>query len=181
MEPLSNRFMPNDINGLWLQKGSAFISQRNRKVDTPFGNRSDQVSGTAARSDDVSSQGPIRRMDSYECQTCKNRKYQDGSDDPGVSYKNPTKISPDKAASAVRGHEMEHVTREQAKAKREGREVLSQTVSIHTSICPECGKVYVSGGTTRTVTRGQKDLASLFQAGLPDAEPKVGQYFSATA
>ena len=25
-----------------------------------------------------------------ESETCKNRKYQDGSDDPGVSYKTPT-------------------------------------------------------------------------------------------
>ena len=38
------------------------------------------------------------------------------------------------------------------KAKREERKVVSQSVSIHTDICPECGKVYVSGGTTRTVT-----------------------------
>ena len=29
---------------------------------------------------------------------------------------------------------------------------MSQNVQIHTSICPECGDVYVSGGTTRTTT-----------------------------
>lgn len=87
-----------------------------------------------------------------ECQTCKNRKYQDGSDDPGVSFKTPSKIDPDMAASKVRSHEQEHVTREQAKADREGREVVSQTVILHTAICPECGRVYVSGGTTTTVT-----------------------------
>ena len=87
-----------------------------------------------------------------ECQTCKERKYQDGSDDPGVSYQTPTHISPEQAASAVRGHEMEHVVREQASAEREGRRVVSQSVSMHTAICPECGRVYVSGGTTRTTT-----------------------------
>lgn len=87
-----------------------------------------------------------------ECQTCKERKYQDGSDDPGVSFKTPTHIDPDMAASAVRGHENEHVVRNQAEADREGREVVSQTVTYHTAICPECGRVYVSGGTTRTVT-----------------------------
>ena len=38
------------------------------------------------------------------------------------------------------------------KAKSEGKEVVSQSVQIHTSICPECGDVYVSGGTTRTTT-----------------------------
>ena len=54
--------------------------------------------------------------------------------------------------AAVRGHEQQHVSREQAKAEREGRKVISQSVSIHTAVCPECGRVYVSGGTTRTVT-----------------------------
>ena len=92
-------------------------------------------------------------MEEGECQTCKERKYQDGSDDPGVSFKTPTNIAPERAASAVRGHENEHVVREQAKAQREDRKVVSQSVTYHTAICPECGKVYVSGGTTRTVTR----------------------------
>lgn len=92
-----------------------------------------------------------------ECQTCENRKYQDGSDDMGVSYQTPTNIKPEQAASAVRGHEMEHVYREQAKAEREGRKVVSQTVTMHTEICPECGDVYVSGGTTRTVTKADTD------------------------
>ena len=86
------------------------------------------------------------------CETCEKRKYQDGSDDPGVSFKTPTNVSPDQAASAVRGHEQEHVVREQAKAQREDRKVVSQTVTYHTGICPECGKTYISGGTTRTVT-----------------------------
>ena len=43
--------------------------------------------------------------------------------------------------------------REQAKAQREDRKVVSQSVTIHTAICPECGDVYVSGGTTRTTTK----------------------------
>lgn len=92
-----------------------------------------------------------------ECQTCENRKYQDGSDDPGVSFKTATKLSPEEAATAVRGHEMEHVTREQAKASREDRQVISQSVTIKTAICPECGTVYTAGGTTRTVTKGNTD------------------------
>lgn len=87
-----------------------------------------------------------------KCQTCEERKYQDGSDDAGVSYKTPAHISPEQAASAVRGHEMEHVVRERAKAEREDRKVVSQSVTMHTGICPECGRVYVSGGTTRTTT-----------------------------
>ena len=96
---------------------------------------------------------PQEVMEDAECQTCKNRKYQDGSDDPGVSFKTATNIAPEQAASAVRGHEQEHVVREQAKARREDRKVVSQSVTIHTAICPECGDTYVSGGTTRTTTR----------------------------
>ena len=96
---------------------------------------------------------PGRASSPEECQTCKERKYQDGSDDPGVSFKTPTNVDPDMAASAVRGHEMEHVYREQAKAQRENREVVSQSVTYHTAICPECGKAFVSGGTTRTTTK----------------------------
>ena len=87
-----------------------------------------------------------------KCQTCARRKYQDGSNDPGVSFKMPTKIDPSVAHARVRGHEMEHVVREGMKAKKEGRKVVSQTVTYHTAICPECGRVYTSGGTTRTVT-----------------------------
>ena len=103
----------------------------------------------------------LRPMDSAnptgECQTCKQRKYQDGSDDPGVSFKSPTRMDPDRAASAVRGHEQEHVVRERAEAQREGRKVVSQSVSIHMDICPECGRVYVSGGLTTTVTATDND------------------------
>ncbi len=97
-------------------------------------------------------EGIMKTVEEGECQTCKERKYQDGSDDPGVSFKTASHIAPEQAASAVKGHEMEHVVREQAKAVREDRRVVSQNVTIHTDICPECGDVYVSGGTTRTVT-----------------------------
>ena len=103
-------------------------------------------------------------MEEGECETCKERKYQDGSDDPGVSFKTPTHIGPDQAAAAVRGHENEHVVREQAKAQQEDRKVVSQSVTYHTDICPECGKTYVSGGTTRTVTKANTDNQAQQQA-----------------
>lgn len=108
-------------------------------------------------------------MEESECQTCKNRKYQDGSDDPGVSFKTATRIAPEQAASAVRGHEQEHVVREQAKAQREDRKVVSQSVTIHTAICPECGDVYISGGTTRTTTK-----ANPVEAPRPEEDEKSG-------
>ena len=86
---------------------------------------------------------------SEECQTCKNRKYMDGSDEM-VSFKSPTHISPQNAASAVRSHEQEHVTNAYSKAAAGNGKVLQASVSIHTEICPECGRSYVSGGTTHT-------------------------------
>ena len=107
-------------------------------------------------------------MEEGECQTCKERKYQDGSDDPGVSFKTPTSVTPEQAASAVRGHENEHVVREQAKARREDRRVVSQSVTYHTGICPECGKTYVSGSTTRTATKANTDNQAQEQSGRQD-------------
>lgn len=85
-----------------------------------------------------------------ECQTCKNRKYQDGSDEM-VSFKSATHISPNAAGAAVRGHEGEHVSNAYKKAFQEGGKVVSVGVSIHTAVCPECGRTYVSGGTTHSV------------------------------
>ena len=100
----------------------------------------------------MGAEGAQAAVEEGKCETCEKRKYQDGSDDMGVSFQTPTRVAPEQAASAVRGHENEHVVREQAKAKREDRRVVSQSVTLHTDICPECGKTYISGGTTRTVT-----------------------------
>jgi hypothetical protein len=66
-----------------------------------------------------------------------------------VSFQSPTSVPPQLAASAVSAHEQEHVTHNALKAEQEGMKATS-TVQIHTATCPECGKVYVSGGTTIT-------------------------------
>ena len=84
-----------------------------------------------------------------ECQTCKNRKYKDGSDEM-VSFKSPTHISPESAASAVRAHEQEHVSNAYSKAAMKNGKVIAASVSIHTGICPDCGRTYIAGGTTHT-------------------------------
>lgn len=85
-----------------------------------------------------------------ECETCKNRKYQDGSDEHNVSFKTAAHISPNAAGPAVRAHENQHVSNAYKKAETNNGKVINASVSIHTSICPECGRSYVSGGTTRT-------------------------------
>lgn len=93
---------------------------------------------------------PGRRSSPAECETCKNRKYQDGSDEANVSFKAAAHVSPEAAGAAVRAHEGMHVANAYNKAKETGGKVLQASVSIHTAVCPECGRVYVSGGETRT-------------------------------
>jgi len=100
------------------------------------------------------------------CLTCQNRKYVDKSDDASVSFQTPTNINPGMAASAVASHEQEHVRNEQAKAQREDRQIISQSVSLTYSTCPECGKHYVSGGTTRTTSVGKSDSEDPFKPTL---------------
>ena len=92
---------------------------------------------------------PGRKSSPAECQTCKNRKNQDGSDEM-VSFKSASHISPTASGSRVRAHEQEHVSNAYNKAEQNNGKVISATVSIHTAICPECGRTYVSGGETNT-------------------------------
>ena len=70
-----------------------------------------------------------------------------------VSFQTPTRIDPAVVESQVRAHEMEHVGHEQARAEAEDKKVISQSVTLHTGICEECGRIYISGGTTKTVTK----------------------------
>lgn len=93
---------------------------------------------------------PGRKSSPAECKTCKERKYQDGSNEM-VSFKSAQHISPESAYSRVRAHEQEHVSNAYKKAAQsKGAQVVNCSVAIHTAICPECGRSYVSGGTTST-------------------------------
>lgn len=84
-----------------------------------------------------------------ECETCKERKYVDGSDEM-VSFKSPAHVSPQAAGGAVRAHEQEHVSNAYKKAANGNGQVLQASVSIKTAVCPECGRSYVAGGETTT-------------------------------
>ncbi|MBR5637639.1 MAG: hypothetical protein IKW81_11985 [Pseudobutyrivibrio sp.] len=99
--------------------------------------------------ENFASERAAKRAGVIECETCASRKYQDGSDEQ-VSFKSAQHISPRAAAARVRGHEAEHVSNAYDKAKEAGGKVLNASVSIHTAVCPECGRTYVSGGTTHT-------------------------------
>lgn len=113
-----------------------------------------------------------------ECETCRKRRYQDDSDDSCVSFQMPTTMSPAAAKSRVRSHELEHVRRESMKAKQEGKQVVSQTVQIKTATCNECGRIYVAGGLTRTVTRADmRDFHRVFMLGF-DGKDEYGKDIS---
>lgn len=92
---------------------------------------------------------PGRKSSPAECETCKNRKYQDGSDEM-VSFKSAAHISPEASAARVRAHEQEHVSNAYKKAAQGNGKVLAANVTLKTAVCPECGRSYTAGGTTTT-------------------------------
>ncbi|GAU77588.1 hypothetical protein [Fusibacter sp. 3D3] len=102
----------------------------------------------------------LKQMGITACETCQSRTYVDGSDDPGVSFKTPTNISPEASDAAVASHEGEHVANETAKAESEGREVVSQSVRTFKAVCPECGRMYTSGGVTHTTTQNKSNYST---------------------
>ncbi len=98
-----------------------------------------------------------KRLGLEKCETCENRMYVDGSDEADVSFKTPGHIDPSASASVVMSHEREHVANAVQKGSRPDAKLISASVTLHTSICPECGRPYVSGGTTRTKIRHTAD------------------------
>lgn len=96
---------------------------------------------------------PGKKSSPAECQTCKERKYQDGSDEANVSFKAAAHVSPEAAGSAVRAHEGQHVSNAYSKAAMKNGKVLNASVTIKTAICPECGRSYVAGGETATTIK----------------------------
>jgi hypothetical protein len=145
--------------GIAMTIGSIYGPYQNYYVN-PVSN----IARVAALTDptDTSSKAPTdpdevkkagRRSSPEDCETCKNRKYQDGSDESNVSFKAASHISPQSSGAAVRSHENEHVSNAYKNAAQGNGEVLSATVSIKTDICPECGRSYISGGKTNTMIK----------------------------
>ncbi len=117
-----------------------------------YNNMENQVSPVSGEASDEVKKAGLKSTPT-ECQTCKARKYQDGSNEGNVSFKAAAHISPNAAGAAVRAHEGEHVSNAYAKAKQDNGKVINASVSIHTAVCPECGRTYVSGGTTNTTIK----------------------------
>ena len=120
-------------------------------------NDADDVNGADGADDvedaeDAEKKVSGRKSSPGECETCKNRKYQDGSDEM-VSFKAAGHIAPSNAASVVLGHEHEHVSNAYRKADLNNGKVERCSVRLKMDICPECGRTYVSGGVTSTQIR----------------------------
>lgn len=122
--------------------------QRNANIFAGPPTQKNSVEGNNANPDEQVKAG--RKSSPSECKTCKERKYQDGSNESDVSFKAPGHISPQASAGAVRAHEMQHVGNAYEKAAKGDGKVVSATVTLRTEICPECGTSYVAGGETRT-------------------------------
>lgn len=98
----------------------------------------------------------LKRSGAIECETCKSRQYQDGSNESDVSFKAPGHISPQASLSAVRAHEQQHVSNAYQK-EASGAKVISASVNIKMAVCPECGRSYAAGGTTTTAIKYNED------------------------
>lgn len=146
MSPISMNISPIPFNGQMTNSPYGKALPIGQQPDSTGRLPQDDSLGKSPLDDRAKKAG---KDPSAECQTCKERKYQDGSDEM-VSFKSAAHISPEAAASAVRAHEQEHVSNAYSKAATGNGKVIRASVTLHTAICPECGRSYVSGGTTNT-------------------------------
>jgi hypothetical protein len=134
--------------------GNYDISGYNNAYVSPYSVRNEQEAKDAGLNS-AQIRG-LKKAGQIECSTCANRMYQDGSDE-NVSFKSAAHLSPTAAGEAVRAHEGEHVSNAYKKAAMNNGKVLSTGVAIHMAVCPECGRSYVSGGTTYTSIKYNED------------------------
>ncbi len=136
---------------------SGYSNYYNNQTNPSFSMNSTGKAGTtdalSGVESDVNAPGKTAKT---ECQTCKSRKYVDRSNEGNVSFKSPTHISPEAAGSAVLAHENQHVANAVNEGNKEANQLLSVSVSLQMSVCPECGRSYVSGGTTSTTIKYQE-------------------------
>lgn len=103
---------------------------------------------------DVEGSSKVKQV---ECQTCKNRKYVDGSDEGDVSFKAPGHIDPGQSYATVMSHEQEHMTNARQKTAGSDAKLISASISLKMAVCPECGRTYVAGGVTNTTIQYNKN------------------------
>jgi hypothetical protein len=160
------------LNNNFIPQNSGYASGAAGQAAMPPAGKNSAGQGQTI--DSIRNDKLMKKIGAVECQTCRNRKYVDGSDDAGVSFKAPAHVSPESSMAAVASHEQEHVSREGAKAQADGREIVSQSVRIYTDVCPECGRVYASGGKTTTTTRADKKNTDYF---MENMRKSMGMHF----
>ena len=124
-------------------------AQNNSAAPFALPGEEDSRSENALAADKDKQKKPGYKSSPEECQTCKERKYQDGSNE-NVSFKTPGHIDPGNAAAVVLSHEHEHVANAYKDAAQNNGEVERVSVSLKTDICPECGRTFIAGGETNT-------------------------------
>lgn len=141
-----------DYSGYGSSYGSAFSS--GASVTGVTGSApSDSIGNVTGEKADQAQSKTGKAEKKGECQTCKNRTYVDGSDEGNVSFKAPGHIAPEASAGTVMAHEQQHVSNAKRIGSKPENKLISATVSLKTAICPECGRSYVAGGTTRTLIK----------------------------
>lgn len=123
----------------------------------------------------------VEKTKPSECQTCKDRKYMDRSNDNSVSFQSPTHVSPQASFAAVSSHEQEHVSNAVSEGSQPGSQLISSSVTLKMAVCPECGTPYVAGGTTRTQI--QYNVSNPYENSRKSAEESLlkGMNFDAVA
>lgn len=111
------------------------------------------VAGTSRITNEDINADSVQKTAKSECQTCKSRKYVDASNESDVSFKTPGHIDPSMSASVVLSHEQEHVSNAVQEGNKTGNQLISASVSLKMSVCPECGRGYVAGGVTSTTIK----------------------------
>lgn len=139
--------------------------------------------GNLGKIDDTQAAGnqDSRVKGSEECQTCKNRKYVDGSNEADVSFKTPTHISPRNSAAMVMSHEQMHVSNARQEDGKDNAELVSASVRLKTAVCPECGTTYVAGGVTNTTIKYTESNPYEKNRKLLEGSFLKGQYIDAYA
>lgn len=161
------------VPGIGSMPAATPAAPQSAAADLPAGASASAAADTAAPAGDPRIQEERARANvendkfNRECETCNNRKYVDGSNDPGVSFKSPQAVAPEQSFNMVLGHEMEHVSRDRNQFEQQGGKVLFQNVVLHSAICPDCGRPYIAGGETTTVARtgSGEDFANDFKVG----------------
>jgi hypothetical protein len=112
----------------------------------------------------------LEKVKPSECQTCKSRKYMDVSGDANVSFQTPTHVSPEASYAAVSSHEQEHVSNAVSEGSQPGKQLVSSSVALKMSVCPECGTPYIAGGVTHTVMRTYDNTSNPYESSRKSLE-----------